>query len=578
MMRWFCCGAPKVKEHVHEPRRQSIPQAAPDKQQSERVSTQQALRQQPATAHGLTPFANESNNIAAALDSHLRAHGSQLHPQQQLTRPPSEVDDYLSCRDDFSVTDGAHLLDAQSLPHPAQSMPRHSRHSSGSATLQASTKLSQQEAGTPVDEVAVNGGHLGGSIPDAAWHQQRPLHHSGVHTACTNGTPSSSAQTSSACPTQLGKLSQEPACRQSILDESESDTAMVSGDANPIKRGLAGCLNLLDNLSLGSPPHSPSTAPLLTQSKQAAGSTAKPDAGCSMQRRDLSKSVLDVWESWEDAGNCRFNLRSQDYMKSKVKVASSDAMYRLVCADIFACSTKQDHIAKLVNLPASQNPVMAGDVALPPLLIFNLQLPLYQATLFGPLDGEGVSIVLCFALPPGFDPAKFQNQKALALMKRFVQNGREEDGHPTRDRLKLIPRVVNIEEWVRKGPLSPPEHKLLVTYNEKPILSRPQHAFYTGRRYLEVDLDLHKYTYLARRAITSYLHRLPYVIWEIAFVIQGNGPDELPEHLLAASRIYRFDFSNAKNLSHFAPVPKPAPGSQGKETPAESPPGANGLA
>ncbi|KAJ9507108.1 hypothetical protein QJQ45_004731 [Haematococcus lacustris] len=503
----------------------------------------------------------------------------------QRAHDGAEVDDYLSCRDDFSVTDGAHLLDAQSLPHPAQSMPRHSRHSSGSATLQvrlwrtlqllpyfdtphtashrvlalrpatdaclqASTKLSQQEAGTPVDEVAVNGGHLGGSTPDAAWHQQRPLHHSGVHTACTNGTPSSSAQTSSACPTQLGKLSQEPACRQSILDESESDTAMVSGDANPIKRGLAGCLNLLDNLSLGSPPYSPSTAPLLTQSKQAAGSTAKPDAGCSMQRRDLSKSVLDVWESWEDAGNCRFNLRSQDYMKSKVKVASSDAMYRLVCADIFACSTKQDHIAKLVNLPASQNPVMAGDVALPPLLIFNLQLPLYQATLFGPLDGEGVSIVLCFALPPGFDPAK----------------------------LKLIPRVVNIEEWVRKGPLSPPEHKLLVTYNEKPILSRPQHAFYTGRRYLEVDLDLHKYTYLARRAITSYLHRLPYVIWEIAFVIQGNGPDELPEHLLAASRIYRFDFSNAKNLSHFAPVPKPAPGSQGKETPAESPPGANGLA
>jgi len=41
-------------------------------------------------------------------------------------------------------------------------------------------------------------------------------------------------------------------------------------------------------------------------------------------------------------------------------------------------------------------------------------------------------------------------------------------------RLKLVPRVANIEEWVEKGPLSQAEHKLLATYNEKPILTRPQ--------------------------------------------------------------------------------------------------------
>ncbi len=39
---------------------------------------------------------------------------------------------------------------------------------------------------------------------------------------------------------------------------------------------------------------------------------------------------------------------------------------------------------------------------------------------------------------------------------------------------KLIPRIVNVEEWAEKGPLSQPEYKLLLSYNDKPVLTRPQ--------------------------------------------------------------------------------------------------------
>jgi hypothetical protein len=39
-----------------------------------------------------------------------------------------------------------------------------------------------------------------------------------------------------------------------------------------------------------------------------------------------------------------------------------------------------------------------------------------------------------------FEPEKFKNTAALGLLQRFVSNGRESDGSPTRDRLKLIVR------------------------------------------------------------------------------------------------------------------------------------------
>lgn len=68
----------------------------------------------------------------------------------------------------------------------------------------------------------------------------------------------------------------------------------------------------------------------------------------------------------------------------------------------------------------------------------------------------------------------------LSILRAFLKHpdhalGAHTNRTPTRDRFKLIPRVANVEAWAADAPLSSAEHRLLLNYNDKPLLTRPQH-------------------------------------------------------------------------------------------------------
>ncbi|RZB51823.1 hypothetical protein D0Y65_048312 [Glycine soja] len=158
----------------------------------------------------------------------------------------------------------------------------------------------------------------------------------------------------------------------------------------------------------------------------------RPLAGSQVPLCPTEKKMLDCWSRIDP---CTFKVRGANYLKDKKKeFASNHAGYYPLGVDVFLCPRKIDHIARFVELP-----VMSSSGKLPAILVVNVQRL---------MDDE------------------------VEKVKSF----RGDTIVPFRERLKILGRVVNPEDLH----LSAPERKIMQTYNEKPLLSRPQHEFYSG--------------------------------------------------------------------------------------------------
>ncbi|WJX56979.1 hypothetical protein P8452_42585 [Trifolium repens] len=335
----------------------------------------------------------------------------------------------------------------------------------------------------------------------------------------------------------------------SSVDASSNKDEGILDNCGILPNNCLPCLastipSLEKRRSCSSPPNSKKKAlPKLSTRFSSKTLLQRPIAGSQVPFCPIDKKMLDCWSHIEPG---TFKVRGVNYFKDRKKeFAPNYSAYYPFGVDVFLSPRKVDHIARFVELPS-----VSSSAKFPPILVVNVQIPLYPTTLFqGETDGEGASFVLYFKLSESYAkelPLHFQEniRKLMDDEVEKVKGFPVDTIVPFRERLKILGRVGNIEDLH----LSAAERKLMQAYNEKPVLSRPQHEFYSGENYFEIDIDMHRFGYISRKGFEAFMDRLKICTLDIGLTIQGNKVEELPEQVLCCIRLNGIDHLNYQQL------------------------------
>lgn len=211
--------------------------------------------------------------------------------------------------------------------------------------------------------------------------------------------------------------------------------------------------------------------------------------------------------AWSIPNGNEFRVRSRQFPLDRSKVLAGESLMQLVSVDWFKHSERMDHLARRKGCAAQ----VAAEKGLFTVL-FNLQVP----------GSTHYSMVLYFvakrAIPGG------------SMLQKFIDG---DDGFRN-NRLKLIPSVPKGSWIVRQSVGSTPC-----------ILGKAVDCtYYRGKKYLEVDVDIGSST-VANGVLGLVFGVVTTLVVDMAFLVQGNSVDELPEKLIGTVRISRLELSKA---------------------------------
>ncbi|XP_019194121.1 PREDICTED: protein ENHANCED DISEASE RESISTANCE 2-like isoform X2 [Ipomoea nil] len=213
--------------------------------------------------------------------------------------------------------------------------------------------------------------------------------------------------------------------------------------------------------------------------------------------------------SWAGGDPSSFLIRGKKYKKDHEKIKAKNTLMQMVAADWLKSDRRQDDLA---GRPGGIVQKHAADDRPEFFLIVNIQVP----------GSTTYSLALYYMLKAPLEDTP--------LLERFV-NG---DDAFRNSRFKLIP-YISKGSWIVKQ-----------SVGKKACLigQALEVNYFKGKNYLELDVDVGSST-VARGVVNLVLGYLNNLVIEMAFLIQGNTPEELPEFLLGTCRLNHLDVSKS---------------------------------
>eukprot|EP00474_Spongospora_subterranea_P010148 CRZ10606.1 hypothetical protein [Spongospora subterranea] len=250
----------------------------------------------------------------------------------------------------------------------------------------------------------------------------------------------------------------------------------------------------------------------------------------------------------------RFQVRGAGYEKTGVKVQSDSVMAEIIAVDLFKTDHKLCHIMKYIEIPEEYripHPLSDSKNFIPQLFVINFMIPAYSPSnpIWGTskTDGKSYSAVLYIRLKPEtIDLMKDDSSNAAKLLNRFFQmDCTSEEDFALRGRLKGIPILLN-PQCIGLGVAL---RQLIKKFDAKPFLTGPKyHSFIKTDHYLECDIDIHQWIYIARKTLHSLIGEIHKMDLDFGVVVEA-ADEEAPERMLASIRVSQIDPEQAVHIS-----------------------------
>ncbi|PKU72514.1 hypothetical protein MA16_Dca008569 [Dendrobium catenatum] len=220
-------------------------------------------------------------------------------------------------------------------------------------------------------------------------------------------------------------------------------------------------------------------------------------------RRDDRDNIRDCWRM-PDGNN--FKVRGKTFCYDKTKIPAGKPFMKLVAVDWFKDVKRMDHVARRQGCAVQ----VASEKGLFTLVV-NVQVP----------GSTHYSMVFYFVSKP---------LVSGSLLQHFVDG----DDEFRNSRFKLIPSVPKGSWIVRQSVGSTPC-----------LLGKAVDCTYIrGPKYLEIDIDIGSST-VANGVLGLVFGVITTLVVDMAFLIQANTYEELPERLIGAVRVSRLELSSA---------------------------------